>query len=219
MDYVLFFFLYSFIGWLWEVILFTFVYKKPMNRGFLLGPVCPVYGIGGVVITLLLSKYKSDILALFCMSFLSCTIIEYFTSYILEKLFSARWWDYSNDVLNINGRVCLICSTGFGLVGVFLINFFNPLMLNIFNNISVHFKCILSIFLLLIFFVDICITVGALSKLKKVIETSSNNSRKDNTDKLRKLVLGELSKKTYIIRRLSKIFPNFKIINKKDEKN
>ena len=215
MNYVLFFFLYSFIGWLWEVILFTFVYKKPMNRGFLLGPVCPVYGIGGVVITLLLSKYRTDILALFCMSFLSCTIIEYFTSYILEKLFSARWWDYSTDVLNINGRVCLICSIGFGLAGVFLINFFNPLVLNVFNKINIGFKFTLCFFFLLIFFIDICITVGALSKLKKVIEASSNNYRKDNTEKLRNLVLGELSKKTYIIRRLSKIFPNFRIINKK----
>ena len=101
------FIFYSFIGWLYESALVTYVQKRTfINRGFFLGPYCPIYGAGAVFCYLLLKDISNPII-LFIMAAIVCCTLEYFTSYVMEKLFHARWWDYSNLPFNINGRVCL----------------------------------------------------------------------------------------------------------------
>ena len=122
--------LYSFFGWLLEVIVTFIKSKKIVNRGFLIGPYCPIYGKGALLIVLLLKKYENDIIALFVMAVVVCSIIEYITSYVLEKLFNTRWWDYSNIKFNINGRVCLQNLVAFGIFGVLLLKYVNPFLLN-----------------------------------------------------------------------------------------
>ena len=82
-------------GWFIEIINGLIQTKKFVNRGFLIGPYCPIYGVGGILITLLLSKYYDDPIVLFFMGIAVCGILEYLTSYIMEKFFKARWWDYS----------------------------------------------------------------------------------------------------------------------------
>ncbi len=103
----LLFSIYSFLGWLMEVVNTLRVEKKFVNRGFLVGPFCPIYGFGVLLMTIMLEKYQNDIVATFIFSILICGILEYFTSFFLEKIFHARWWDYSNRKFNINGRICL----------------------------------------------------------------------------------------------------------------
>ena len=95
-KYFLVFIFYSFLGWLMEVILTYSSDKKFVNRGFLIGPYCPIYGWGVLLIMFILKRYLDRPIGLFCMAVIICSVLEYLTSYLMEKLFKARWWDYSN---------------------------------------------------------------------------------------------------------------------------
>jgi len=102
-TYFLYFIIYSFMGWMMEVICKLFELKRFVNRGFLIGSICPIYGYGVLGIILLVGRNTTDLLSVFLKSILVCSILEYFTSYLMEKLFHARWWDYSRRKYNING--------------------------------------------------------------------------------------------------------------------
>ena len=134
--YILLFFTYSFAGWVMESVGGILKVKKFVNRGFLIGPYCPVYGIGVVLITFLLRNYTNDIPVLFILSTLICGSLEYFTSYIMEKLFNARWWDYHNKRFNINGRICLETLIPFGILGSLILYCINPYLINIYSKMS-----------------------------------------------------------------------------------
>ena len=109
------FMFYSFVGWIIESAYVYYCTKKIMNRGFLIGPCCPIYGFGCLIFILILPKYLDDPIVLFVLAATICSVLEYITSWIMEKLFKARWWDYSNKKFNINGRICLENAMGFGL--------------------------------------------------------------------------------------------------------
>ena len=127
--YFLLFLAYSFLGWLMEVIGKLIQLKRFINRGFLIGPYCPIYGCGALLITFLLKKYIDDPFTLFIMAILLCGTLEYLTSYFMEKIYHARWWDYSQRKFNINGRVCLNTIIPFGLLGMFIIYISNPFLI------------------------------------------------------------------------------------------
>ena len=129
--YFLLFFTYSVLGWIMEVTKTLIDKKKFVNRGFLIGPYCPIYGYGVILLTILLKKYQSDIPATFIFSILICGTLEYFTSYFMEKIFHARWWDYSKRKFNINGRICLETLLPFGIMGCLILYIVNPAFLNI----------------------------------------------------------------------------------------
>lgn len=115
----LLFILFAFVGWCCEVLYVGIFFEhKFINRGFLSGPICPIYGFGGAVILLLPVDIYSTWIPLFFSSFVLCSVIEYLISWMLEKMFHTLWWDYSHYKFNINGRVCLLNSTLFGLMGV-----------------------------------------------------------------------------------------------------
>ena len=122
----LLFVIYSIIGWIVETFHCFFLTKKFVNRGFLIGPYCPIYGIGCICIIELLRKYLGDPLVLFILSALICSIDEYVISYIMEKLFKNRWWDYSDKKFNINGRICLQNSIIFGFLAFLVVYIVNP---------------------------------------------------------------------------------------------
>ena len=124
--YFALFLIYSFLGWVIEVASCSKIQKKFVDRGFLIGPYCPIYGTAALIIILLLKKYENDLAVLFVMSIVVCSVIEYVTSYIMEKLFKTRWWNYSDKPFNINGRICLSNSFLFGFLGVLLVYFINP---------------------------------------------------------------------------------------------
>ena len=128
-QYFLLFMIYSVAGWILEVTCKLIEYKRFINRGFLIGPYCPIYGWGAIFITILLHRYTDDWIALFFMSVITCGILEYLTSYVMEKLFHARWWDYSRRKYNINGRVCLETLIPFGILGLAVMYVTNPLIL------------------------------------------------------------------------------------------
>ena len=133
--YFLLFISYAFLGWCMEVTCKFIQYKKFINRGFLIGPYCPIYGWGALAITILLKRYMEDPLVLFVMSTIICSIIEYLTSYFMEKKYHARWWDYSNKKFNINGRICLETLIPFGILGVAIMYGTNPILFKSYNQI------------------------------------------------------------------------------------
>ena len=127
----LIFIMFSMVGWISEVLYVGIFHEhKFVNRGFLYGPLCPVYGFGGIVILLLPAKLYSTWIPLFFASMILCTIVEYFVSWFMEKMFHTRWWDYSHYKFNINGRICLLNSVLFGFLGLGVIRFVYPQMLH-----------------------------------------------------------------------------------------
>ena len=120
-DMILYFFIYSFCGWLMETVLCSFQEKHFVNRGFLNGPICPIYGCGILLILTFLLPVRNDISRLeialpviFFAGAMLASAVEYFTSWLMEKLFHARWWDYSQYKHNLNGRICLPISLAWG---------------------------------------------------------------------------------------------------------
>lgn len=104
---ILLFFIYSFIGWLWETVYCSLKAKKFVYRGFLVGPYCPIYGFGVLSVLYFVEPFENNLLVLYIGSAVLVTILEYVTSYGLEKLFHASWWDYHDVPFNLNGRVAL----------------------------------------------------------------------------------------------------------------
>ena len=128
----LIFIMFSFFGWVSEVLYVGIFHEhKFVNRGFLYGPICPVYGFGGVVILLLPPSLYHTWIPLYFASMILCTVVEYLVSWIMERMFHARWWDYSHYKFNINGRICLLNSVLFGFMGLGVIHFVYPYMLQL----------------------------------------------------------------------------------------
>lgn len=117
---------YSFLGWLCETVYCSVGQRKFVYRGFLNGPVCPIYGFGALLVLFFLMDVKDNLLALFTAGMVVTTVLEYLTSFLMEKLFHAKWWDYSNKPFNIHGRVCLLNSVLFGMLAVLLAHFVAP---------------------------------------------------------------------------------------------
>lgn len=177
--YILLFFTYSFAGWFMESVGGILNVKKFINRGFLIGPYCPVYGVGVVIITILLKGYTDDIPALFILSTVICGTLEYLTSYIMEKLFNARWWDYRNRKFNINGRICLETLLPFGIAGSTILCIINPFFENIYLGIPDLYRHIITIVLSCAFIIDFIISFRIILSFKGEIY-----SNRDNTEEI-----------------------------------
>ena len=204
--YFLLFMTYSFLGWCMEVGCKLVDEKKFVNRGFLIGPYCPIYGWGVLAIIILLNRYLDDPTVLFVMSIVICSILEYFTSYFMEKIYHARWWDYSQKKFNINGRICLETMLPFGILGTLIMYFVNPIFYGIYINISPMLLNILSASLFVIFIVDNIISTNIISSVDK--ETSI--IQRDNTEEITEKVKQALSQRSILHRRLISAFPNIK---------
>lgn len=204
------FIIYSILGWLMEVVIVSTKKRKITDRGFLIGPWCPIYGFGALFITLLLRKYYEDLLVLFIMSFLLGSILEYITSYLMEKIFHARWWDYSDHKFHINGRISLTTSLGFGALGLILVYVFNPFFLRIVKNISPIIFNIIMVIILLIFIIDVVTSFKIIYNLRK----ESYISIKDITETTTEEVKKALREKSIFNRRLLNLFPHLKFIFK-----
>lgn len=205
----LLFITYSFFGWLLETIVCSIQAKKIISRGFLIGPFCPIYGVAALTIVFLLNDYLNDPFALFILATFWVTFIEYITSFILEKLFKVRWWDYSHLPFNINGRIVLHNSVAFGFLGLFLIYYINPLYVNLLEKVPNNILNITAIFLFAIFIIDIGIT----SKILFAIRKTTTEVLKDRTEEFSILIRQRISKQIVLTKRLLNSFPNLKPID------
>ncbi len=213
-TYILYFFLYSFLGWSMEVICKLLEQKHFVNRGFLIGPICPIYGYGVLSIILLIDRNTTDFLAVFLKSILVCSILEYFTSYLMEKLFQARWWDYSRRKYNINGRICLETMVPFGLLGCFVIFWLHPTMIKIVNLLNPATKIVIAIIFAFLYSIDNIVSFYVMNKIKKEIK----NQKIDNTERIRKKVLSFIEENSYFYKHIKNAYPKFKIMRTKRPK-
>ena len=206
-KYFILFMIYSFMGWCMEVLTVLIPKKKFVNRGFLIGPYCPIYGYGCLLIIILLKNNLDDPLALFLKAIVICSLLEYFTSFFMEKLFNARWWNYSNKKFNINGRICLETAIPFGLGGMLIMYVVNPFLTGILDKGSEKLIIILGIILMVIFFTDLVVSFFVILKFRK----AGVENFKDDTEEMNKKVRDYLMGHSYLTKRIVESFPNAKL--------
>ena len=209
--YIILFFIYSFIGWILEIITIKLETKRFVNRGFLIGPYCPIYGWGAIFMMVILSRYMNDPVVLFIVAMIICSILEYLTSYFMEKIFHARWWDYSDKKFDINGRICLERSVPFGLLGCLLMYVLNPCFIKVLDSIPINIVKLVVILLIIVFIIDNIVSYSIITK----ISISSRKTIKDDTEEITKKVREYVINHSKFGRRLMKSFPKFKSVRKK----
>ena len=199
------FFIFSVIGYVVEVIYCSLSLKKiTLNRGFLIGPYLPIYGVSSVIMATMLSKYKSDPLVVFVLGGTIATTLEYLTSYIMEKIFKTRWWDYSSESYNINGRVCLKNSFLFGVGGLLVVYLVDNYYLNTIFKIDKTTFIVITLTIMIIFCIDIIISNLIVFKIRK----NSILAKFDMTEEVKENVRRELSKNLVLTKRLLASFPD-----------
>lgn len=165
-----YFVIYAFLGWVCEDLYCGIPKKKFINRGFLYGPYCPIYGVGALLVLYPLLFVKQYPILVFVLGVFITSALEYVTSWVMEKLFKTRWWDYSQRLLNINGRVCLLNSTLFGIMSIVVVYLIHPIIEDFVRWI--HFDLLTNLLsaFTIGFIIDCVFTVLALLKRKKVFE-------------------------------------------------
>lgn len=174
--------MYSFLGWLCESIFCSFLFKKWTNRGFLNGPFCPIYGVGGLLITSVLHPFTGypiyiEIPLVFVAGTILTTVLEYMTGWLLETLFHTTWWDYSQNRFNYKGRICLFNSILFGLLCLVAMLLLHPLLIHLLHLIPWFVRPWLLLAILLYFLTDTLLTLhtiltlnGKLQQLHQLLE-------------------------------------------------
>lgn len=153
--YVLFFFLLSFAGWLWEVGLYLVTEHTWINRGVYQGPYLPIYGAGGLLLWFLLQRLHKRPFWTFWLSMVICSALEYGASVFLEWRWGARWWDYGGHFMNLNGRICLLGAVCFGLGGMLLNCYLLPWYMRLYHRLSPRKRMILCAIFLTLFVLDV----------------------------------------------------------------
>lgn len=205
-NWCLLFFIYSAAGWCVEVALGATLQQKMVNRGFLIGPVCPIYGFGAVIMSLVAGRGES-ILEIFLISFLAGAVLEYSTSYFMEKLFRVRWWDYHDEKLNLHGRICLKYLICFGVGGVLIIKFINPILLGLFNAIGVVPRMVIAAVLVGLLLADLGVSLWLIIKCRVTVGTVNADATEEITQHVRQALM----EKGKLDRRLAKAFPDMHI--------
>ena len=164
---LLYFFVYGFLGWCTEVGFAAFKTHHFVNRGFLNGPICPIYGVGVTAVITVLTPYKSDIIVLYILSVVLVTVLEGVTGWAMDKIFHNKWWDYSDMPLNIGGYVCLLFSIVWGFACLFIIYFIQPLVHDLISIIPTIVGIILIIILGITLIADLYVTASTIFKFNR----------------------------------------------------
>ena len=222
-----YFIIYSIFGWIMESIFRSICEKKMINTGFLKGPFCPIYGIGAIIMILFLKDFKNNTVLLFLISMIVLTLWEYIVAVILEKTFHIKYWDYSKNKFNFQGRICLLNSIYWGILGVVFINFIHSYVESKILLIPYNILRILVIIIMTIVIVDAINTIVKIKNLKLTLEKIENLNLQikqklqemkefkidennylqkaiENLDKKRRNISYRLYKRVY---RLKKAFP------------
>ena len=164
-----FFIIYSVAGWIWESCYCSIKKKKLINRGFLNGPVIPLYGCGALLAYLFLWPYREEWITVYAGGALLATLLEYVTSWLMERLFDATWWDYSDEKFNIQGRICLRASLLWGLFALFMIRWLHPAVANFLERLPVRVVQAAELIFVLLFTADLIYTVMGTFDIKKAL--------------------------------------------------
>ncbi len=203
---VILFFIYSVGGWCMEVVLKYIQYHRFINRGFLQGPYCPIYGAGVVFITVmvgLFSGVESSVGTTFVISFVDCGILEYFVSYYMEKRFHARWWDYSQKPMNLHGRIWIGNLVLFGIGGTLVIEVTNPMIYSVLDQLSLTVLYVIAICIAVIFITDYTFS----HFIMKLVKVGVESSQADNTEDVGQEIRLLMTNKTLFHSRLISAYP------------
>jgi len=205
--YFMLFFIYSIIGWAVESVYVSCQENKLVNRGFLIGPYCPIYGFGCLLMVLYLGQYKDNIVTVFLLGLVICSVLEYFTSYIMEVLFKTRWWDYSDRKFNLNGRVCGWNALLFGIGGLIIVYLLHPMLLHILIECNKTALLIISICCFIVFVTDLIFSLNIVNRFKKTV--TDLDLKKDSTQEFSDMVREALLRNHRTFqKRLYTAFPN-----------
>lgn len=200
------FIVYSFLGWFMEMFITIVFHGRAYNRGFLIGPLCPIYGIAGVLITLIVGQ-QENMLEIFCVVMIFGAVIEYTTSYMMEKLFHARWWDYSDQPFNVNGRICLGAIFGFGALGVLAVKIITPFLFHLFYSLDSVWLIWIAAILAVILVCDLIISLNLILRFKKTTKAVDG----DVTEEITEYIRSVFSERGRLNRRLLRAFPEMKV--------
>lgn len=210
-----YFIIYSFLGWVIESIYKSIYEKKFINSGFLYGPFCPIYGLGAIIMYLSLKECTSNPIMVFAVGFLVLSIWEYLVGIFLEKIFHTKYWDYSNNKFNIHGRVCLLNSIFWGVLGLLFIEFIHPFIVSklglIDKNIILHADILIYMYLLTDVIVTVIKVKGIDVKFIKIDEIGE--SIKEKIEELK-----ELAENSEYIIKSEKLQEAIKELKEKQEK-
>ncbi len=188
-DYVVIFFAYAAMGWSMEMIYMGIREQKISNRGFLLGPCCPIYGAGMLGITTLFQDNQHGYWHVFFSIILLCSILEYAASAVMERVFHTRWWDYHDMRFNIHGRICLETMLPFGILGTLALYRINPFLMAVFHQIPGFLYGKIATGLVVLFLADLTISVSVLRNL------SLPDGAADHTAEISRRVWEDLKKR------------------------
>lgn len=168
-QWLLFFFLYCFLGWVWEFCYVSAKQRQWVNRGFLHGPMLPIYGFGAVIILWATLPVRQSLPLIFLLGMLSATVLEYVTGAAMEALFKVRYWDYSQQPFNLNGHICLTCSLAWGAFSILLVRFLHPPVEELVLRLPAFLVDPLAFLLTVVFTVDAVRSFQAAMDLREVL--------------------------------------------------
>lgn len=209
MDFIatwfLIFIIYSFAGWCMEVLISLVLRKKLINRGFLVGPICPIYGVGALLLSAVLDANEPP-LVIFCVAFVGSAVLEYLASFVMERLFRVRWWDYTERPFNLNGRICLESILSFGVIGVLMLKLITPALIGLFQSLPPTILILSASIVFVTVLCDIALSLWLILNVRITVGTVE----RDTTDEISHRVQEILMDKGKLNRRLVKTFPNQK---------
>lgn len=209
-TFFMYFFIYSVLGWCVETLYCRMLDGKWTNRGFLFGPYCPIYGFGSLLIIAFLDNFIASPVKVFFLGMIFTSTLEYISSFILEKMFNAKWWDYSKRRFNINGRICLLNSLEFAVLGMLLTYVVHPLVSGLILSLPIELLQLISLALITIMGIDTGSTLATLLNLKERLTTLKESA--DNI--INKHPLQEKISESYVYKELSELRKN--IVNRRN---
>lgn len=181
-QWFIFFVIYCFAGWCWETSYVSIREKKLTNRGFLAGPYIPIYGSGAIIILFFTLPVKNNLILVFIIGMIAASLLEYFTGAVMEAIFKVKYWDYSNDFLNINGYICLKASVTWGVFSVLMIKFVHKPVEKLVLSLSQTFVWVMAVILVVVMATDTVISVKTAINLKIILERIT-----EHNDEIRRL--------------------------------
>ena len=200
-------FLFSCVGWLMEVTLKYIQYHRFINRGYLIGPYCPIYGCGVVAVTVLVGGiigYEGSITDTFLAGFVICGILEYFVSWYMEKMFHARWWDYSTKPMNLHGRIWIGNLILFGVASVAIMKWIDPVFFKAIHKWPEHLIIGAAVFCAVLLITDNVISYFLMDVVKKEIDGTDADNTEEISQKVREL----LRNRKVLLRRIQAAYPD-----------
>lgn len=212
-TWFLIFIAYSCLGWLIEMAVTLLEHHRIYNRGFLIGPICPIYGVGAVLASWIFSGIdQAWLIFLLCM--LGGGVLEYVTSFWMEACFHVRWWDYKAEPFNINGRTCLFAMLSIGLLGLLVIEVFTPGMLNFFAMLDASIIYIVAGVIFIIAIADLIWSLVLILHFRVAAGTVEADATAEIDENIKKVMM----QRSKLDRRLVKAFPSMKVSQKKPHK-